>query len=265
MAWIELHQQLPTHPKTKRLTRALGLTVPKDIPEVVGHLCMFWLWCIDYATDGSLDRMTEQDIADAAGWTGDPEKFLDSMRQAGFIDVDEDGVSIVHDWDDYIGRLLAFRDKERKRNREKQTRHRERVKQQKQEDGEEAPPPSEEPAKDPFDISDIDPEWLKVVKCYEANIGLIPCGTSGDLLLSYFNDLGAELVCKAIEITNTANPENPWKYLRAVLNKWVEQKIDTPEKADAYTKDLERRLKKHRSGQRDEGTTEPPAISGNFY
>ena len=53
VAWIELHQQLPTHPKTKRLTRALGLEVPKDIPQVVGHLCMFWLWCLEYAIDGS--------------------------------------------------------------------------------------------------------------------------------------------------------------------------------------------------------------------
>lgn len=262
MAWIELHQQVPTHPKTKRLTRALGLEVPKDIPQVVGHLCMFWLWCIDYAVDGSLEKMTAQDIADAAGWTQDPEVFLDAMRQAEFIDT-ADGISYVHDWDDYIGKLLDFRAKEKVRNREKQRRHRERVKQQADTHKQELS------AQEEASISDIgvDLEWLKVVRCYEKNIGLIPYGTSGEILTSFYEDLGADVVCKAIEVTNKAGADHPWKYLNAVLNKWVEKEINTVEKAEAYIKDLERRLaesKRRKNGQRDVGG-EPPAIDGKFY
>ena len=266
MAWIELHQKLPTHPKTKRLVRALGLNVPQDIPQVVGHLCMFWLWCIDYAIDGSLESMSAQDIADAAGWYGDPELFLRAMVDEHFVDVDEDGGKVVHDWDDYIGRLIDYRAKERKRNAEKQRRHRQRLKEQKEqqeEPVEPVEPAAPEQPEDPFDTSGIDPEWLKVIKCYENNIGLIPFGTSGDILVSFYEDLGADVVCKAIEITNVAGASNPWKYLCAVLNKWVELKIDSVEKAEAYTKDLERRLKERRSKGNDD--KDPPAISGDFY
>lgn len=162
VAWIELHQQLPTHPKTKRLTRALGLEVPKDIPQVVGHLCMFWLWCLEYAIDGSLERMTAQDIADAAGWYGDAEQFMRAMVDERFIDT-RDGGFIVHDWDDYIGRLIEYRAKERRRNAEKQRRHRERVKQQKAEAKlQEAQQSEEEPSAKWGDESfGVDPEWLR--------------------------------------------------------------------------------------------------------
>ena len=50
------------------------------------------------------------------------------------------------------------------------------------------------------------------------------------------------------------------------MNKWVEQKIDTVEKAEAYTKDLERRLKadKQRRAGQDTEPKGPPAISGDF-
>lgn len=267
MAWIELHQQLPTHPKTKRLVRALGLTVPQDIPQVVGHLCMFWLWCIDYAIDGSLKSMSEQDIADAAGWYGDPETFFNAMLSERFIDINEDGECIVHDWDDYIGRLIDYRAKERKRNAEKQRRHRQRLKEQKTGTEKAEGLPAAGATGDPFDISGIDPEWLKIVSCYERNIGLVPYGTAGDILASFYEDLGADVVCKAIEVTNTANANNPWKYLQAVLNKWVEQGINTIEKAEAYTKDLERRLKedKQRRASQSAEPKGPPAIIGDFY
>ena len=269
MAWIELHQKLPAHPKTKRLVRALGLKVPQDIPQVVGHLCMFWLWCIDYAIDGSLESMSAQDIADAAGWYGDPELFLRAMVDEHFVDVDEDGSHVVHDWDDYIGRLIDYRAKERKRNAEKQRRHRQRLKEQKEQQEEpiepEVPPTPEQPA-NPFDISGIDPEWLRVIRCYEENIGRAPCGTSGEILASYYDDLGADIVCTAIKATNQAAPDNPWRYLNAILNKWLEQGVDTVEKAEALSKDLERRISNAKKRRENKNVAnEPPAIQGDFY
>jgi DnaD/phage-associated family protein len=108
---------------------------------------------------------------------------------------------------------------------------------------------------------------LKVLKCYEHNIGLVPNGTSGEILSSFYDDLGAEVMCKAIEITNKAQPDHPWKYLNSILNKWIELKIDTPEKADAYNKDLERRLEnaKKKRGSANDDTSGPPAIIGDFY
>lgn len=256
MAWIELHQQLPTHPKTKRLTRALGLEVPKDIPRAVGHLVMFWLWCIDYATEGDLGRMSAQDIADAAGWTDDPEIFVNAMRQAEFIDT-IDGRDVVHDWGDYIGRLLESREKERQRNREKQRRYRERQRQQ----SSAAAPVEPEPETG----LDIPADWLKVVRCYETNIGLMPYGASNDMLYSFYEDLGADVVCLAIEVTNKASANNPWKYLTAILNKWAENGIKTREKAEAYIKDLERRLSESKRRRNPDDAGGPPAVRGNFY
>jgi len=239
MAWIELHQALPTHKKTRRLIRALDLAVPQDTPQTVGHLCMFWLWCVDNAKDGRLKGVNAQDISDVAGWTGDPDKFFSAMLQAEFIDRYEDSYR-VHDWDDYVGNVISFKQKERERNREKQRRYRERVKQQKE--GEQDAEPLDKPTLEQDDPLLHDPEWKRVVQCYETNIGLIPFGVSGEMLISFVEDLSADVVCKAIEVTNKANPDNPWKYLTAILNKWVKKGINTPEKADAYTKDLERRL-----------------------
>ena len=263
MAWIELHQTLPTHKKTNRLVRALHMSIPQDNPMVVGHLCVFWLWCIDGTDNGSLGDMTAQDIADAAMWTGDPDEFLEAMISSGFIDKADDGLR-VHDWNDYIGRLIVKSEKERMRNREKQARHRERKKLEAQREKETE---LTEPA-DTYDTDfGVDIDWRKVVQCYEKNIGIVPCGIAGETLVSYKDDLGADVVCKAIEITNKAQAENPWKYLNKILANWAKLEINTIEKAEAYTKDLERRLnsaKKRKSASADTDN-EPPAVPGEFY
>ena len=190
MAWIELHQSLTTHKKTRRLARALGLGVPQGIPQTIGHLCLFWLWCVDGTEDGSLADLDAQDIADAAGWTGDPDVFMEAMIASEFIERSPEGLAI-HDWNDYIGRLISFREKERERNRLKSQRHRDREKAKKLAAAAEAQP--EEPVSH-MELDGIDPEWLKVVKAYEANIGMIPTGTAGEMLVSYMEDLTADVV-----------------------------------------------------------------------
>lgn len=122
------------------------------------------------------------------------------------------------------------------------------------------------PSEPPTDM--IDPEWRKVVCCYESNIGLMPMGTSGELMVSFYEDLGSDVVCKAIETTNKAQPRNPWQYLMAVLNKWVDLNIDTVEKAEAYTKDLERQIgeaKRYKTNTAGQTIKERPAIDGDFY
>lgn len=256
MAWIKLHQQVPGHPKTKRLVRALGLRVPEDIPQAVGHLCMFWLWCIDFAPDGDLTRFSDQDIADAAGWPEDPATFVQAMREAEFLDEGR-----VHDWQENGGRNIDQQNKERERNRQKQARHRERMKAA-------VPTPKPETSAEPETPNPfIDQEWLKVVKCYEANIGMIPIGKAGEILYSYYEDMGVEVMCKAIETTNKNQPMYPKKYLDSILKKWTEQKIDTVEKADAYILDLERRIEASKAKRQPvtSGGSEPPAISGDFY
>lgn len=254
MAWIELHQSLTTHKKTRRLTRKLGLVYPDQLPQTIGHLCMFWLWCVDGTKDGRITDLDAQDIADAAGWTGDPEVFYTAMRDSGFIEETDTDI-IIHDWHDYIGRLLEKREELRTKERERKREYRNRLKEQQQENSD---------YRTELEPEEIDQGWLKVVQAYEKDIGMVPMGSAGDDLQSYYDTLGADVVCKAIEITNKAQASNPWKYLDKVLRKWLDNGINTLEKAEAYNKDLERRIEASKA-RRQETTTEPPAVTKTFY
>lgn len=112
MAWIESHQELGRHPKTKRLARLLGVSVP----TAVGHLHFLWWWALDYAEDGCLYRYDSVDIADAAMWEEDPQSFVDALVESGFLEPSEDGLRI-HDWWQYAGRLVERRRKDADRKR----------------------------------------------------------------------------------------------------------------------------------------------------
>lgn len=112
MAWIEVHQSLPTHRKTLLVADAL------DMPpvHVMGHLVAFWLWALDNAPDGILRDISPRMIARAAQWEGNPKEFVDALAKAGLIDQTSEGYAI-HDWRDYAGKLIERRaaDRERKK------------------------------------------------------------------------------------------------------------------------------------------------------
>lgn len=124
MAWIESHQELRGHPKTKRLARMLGVSMV----TAVGHLHFLWWWALEYAMSGDLSNVDPIDIADAAMWDADPEQFVSSMVKCGggkpgFLEY-VDGQLSIHDWDHYVGRLRE----QREVNAERQRRHREKRK-----------------------------------------------------------------------------------------------------------------------------------------
>lgn len=112
MAWIESHQELGRHPKAKRLARAIDTS----LPAAVGHLHFLWWWAMDFAQDGDLSDYTDEDIADAAAWDGDARQFVKALVATGFVD-DEDGQRHIHDWHDYVGRLLYKREQNRERSK----------------------------------------------------------------------------------------------------------------------------------------------------
>ncbi|WP_054028119.1 DnaD domain protein [Bacillus sp. FJAT-28004] len=113
MAWIESHQELARHPKTKRLSRKLGVSVP----AAIGHLHMLWWWAIDYAQDGNISDYDPEDIAEAVEWPiENADKLLQALEDAEFIDRVERCVTI-HDWFDYAGRLVDNREKNKERKR----------------------------------------------------------------------------------------------------------------------------------------------------
>lgn len=113
MAWIESHQGLSAHPKTRKLMRRIGLPGP----HIVGHLHYLWWWALDFAQDGEITKYDAFDIADACQYTGDAEEFYDALIDSGFIDIKDDRY-FLHDWYDYAGKLIELRkkDAERKRN-----------------------------------------------------------------------------------------------------------------------------------------------------
>lgn len=117
MAWLKSHQSLSEHPKKDHLAELLfNGTTPNDVADYasIGVLMRLWWWALDYAHDGELGKFTDRQVAKGCGWRGDPKHLLQALTAAGFLDADRR----IHDWDEYVGSLLAQRerDKERVRN-----------------------------------------------------------------------------------------------------------------------------------------------------
>ena len=107
--WIESHQTLRDHPKTRKLARQLEVR----LPEAIGMLHLLWWWCLDYALDGDLSRYGADEIADACDWPASPATLIAALTECQFLD--DSGGLVVHDWEAYAGRLLARREYNRKR------------------------------------------------------------------------------------------------------------------------------------------------------
>jgi hypothetical protein len=112
MAWIESHQDLPGHPKTKKLIRLLKIPGP----IIVGHLHYLWWWALDFAQSGEITQYDPFDIADACEWKADAIEFFEALVEAGFIDKVNDRY-FIHDWYDYAGKLIEIRKKDAERKR----------------------------------------------------------------------------------------------------------------------------------------------------
>lgn len=97
MAWIELHEDLVRHRKTKVLARELGVSRV----QTVGHLAILWTWALRHALDGDLSGFDPDDIAEEAGFE-DGVDFVAALVKAGFVDRDGDRV-LLHNWSKYVG------------------------------------------------------------------------------------------------------------------------------------------------------------------
>lgn len=106
----------------------------------------------------------------------------------------------------------------------------------------------------PTPPEDVDAGWLRVINAYETNIGLLPTGKAFENLLSYYGDLGADVVVYAIELTNMAQPDRPKPYLAKLLASWAERGINTLQRAQADTAEHKRRSQpqQQREGDRPE-------------
>src|SRR4051812_9035552 len=105
MAWIESHQEIGLHPKTRKAARIAGTSVP----TMVGHLHLIWHWALDFAQDGNITSFEPWQIEDAAMWEGAEQALFDALRLAGYLDVNNDGECLLHHWGDYAGKLIERR------------------------------------------------------------------------------------------------------------------------------------------------------------
>jgi len=119
MPWIELHDTVFGHRKTRKMARLLDMAcVPLS-----GHLSAIWCWALDKTTDGRIAEHSIADMEEAAEWDGEPGAFIAAMVASGYMD-EENGFLILHDWTDYAGRYIE----KKTGNAERQRRWRERAK-----------------------------------------------------------------------------------------------------------------------------------------
>ena len=86
------------HPKVLRLKRRLS------VPPwgAVSLLESLWHLTAQHAKDGALGKtFTNEDIANAIGWEGDPDQLIDALVSSGWLDVCEVNRLVVHDWHDH--------------------------------------------------------------------------------------------------------------------------------------------------------------------
>lgn len=110
MAWIEAHDELRDHPKTKRLARELRIAPY----AAIGLLFNLWWWATKYAPDGDITELDDWEIAEATGWEKkDQSKIKKALISAGFLDNTEQGTLLIHDWSEYAGKNLKNREQAR--------------------------------------------------------------------------------------------------------------------------------------------------------
>jgi hypothetical protein len=91
---IRIHIGFFSHPKTRKLRRALG-----DAGVVA--LIEFWCYVAINRPKGNLDGLGEDDIEIAANWQGTPGAFYVQLFALRWICTDDDGILHVHDWEEH--------------------------------------------------------------------------------------------------------------------------------------------------------------------
>ena len=108
MAWLKIFQTIKRHRKTKRLAKDLGVS----IPTAIGHLLCLWIEALDFTEDGNLEDLEINEIAEWCLWEGDPDKIVSCLVDRKWLDRNGEGRMKIHDWGDYMGRLIERRRKD---------------------------------------------------------------------------------------------------------------------------------------------------------
>lgn len=251
MAWIEVHQTLPSHRKIKALKRELKIKTP----QAVGHMVMLWLWAIDNAPDGDLSSIDPDDIAEASEWPKSGSVFVEAMIHAGFLDENMQ----LHDWGEYAGLLMEKRDAKRANDRERQQRHRDKVRREAAASCDNSvshapvtrdnavtsrtchapnntlpystsyispPPRAHAPAHEETHPAEGDPELAKVMTFYMDKINPTPSMTCIEELREFTKDMEADVIIAGISYA-IDEKKGTWSYIRGTLRGYRGRGIHT--------------------------------------
>ena len=119
MAWIEVHDTLREHRKIYALAEEL------KIPHYAagGLLVFLWTWAINNAQDGDLSSYPDSAIARACFWSKSPSMLVNALIASGWLD----DRRVIHDWEQYAGRLIEQREIQREQSRARQQKRRVKI------------------------------------------------------------------------------------------------------------------------------------------
>lgn len=100
---------------TDHYALADGLGVEPDL--ALAKFCRVLHWSMLHETGRFVGRSALRQVADAAGWAGDPEVFRRACVEAGILEVVDDGLEI-RGWEKRYRKLLVEREREAERKRE---------------------------------------------------------------------------------------------------------------------------------------------------
>lgn len=105
--WQKSDPHLREHPAFRDFCALL------DCPPVVAHglLAGLWAFAFKFAQDGDITRFSARQIATATGWEGNPDKLLEALEEAGFVEQTNrtNRTKSLHDWYEWGGALFAER------------------------------------------------------------------------------------------------------------------------------------------------------------
>lgn len=102
MAWFASPVDRSSDPKTALLAAALDL----NRFEVLGRLDCLYGWMARYAPDGDLAPYSDEQIAGACEWTGDPARLVMALLDAGVLTPD----ATIAGWDGIYGPSVQRRE-----------------------------------------------------------------------------------------------------------------------------------------------------------
>jgi hypothetical protein len=91
------------HPKTLDFAARLGV----ELPTAIGYLELLWAFTGKKSPAGNIGKWPDGAIARACHFMGDPQSFLQSLLQSGFIDLHEAHRYVIHDWQEHCPRWVS--------------------------------------------------------------------------------------------------------------------------------------------------------------